>query len=161
MVIELSPNFLVWPSEWWILPHIHLPACGAPLISSIPAWDFCSFLCRLAMGMEGLQPGPGDLLPWPFYSLSTWLSPHFPPKSNSSPTSPQGDLPSSWVANNCPFSVVLVSVSSLLVCSGSYLDHHPFCFFNQSVHSLMTGPRLMLVCLSHRALHGTSVTTRW
>lgn len=120
--------------------------------TATPAWGISLLLCRLAVGTDGLQLGPRNLLSWPFYILPAQLHLNFPSKTNSNPTGPWGNLLSSWTTSNCPSSVILISFSSLLICSGSYLDCHSFYLLDHSVHTLMSGPPL--VCFFHRALNG-------
>lgn len=61
----------------------------------------CLFVVpQVAMGFYGLHPGPRDLLPRPFYILSTWLCPDFPSKPYSGPTNPWGSLSCSQAASD-------------------------------------------------------------
>lgn len=103
MVIELGPHFLVWPSRWWNLIHVHPAALGGPCTPPTPAWDVSSLS---AMCTYGLHPGSGDLWPQPFYILSAWLSPNLPP-------TPGQVLPVPREAS-CPLRLPVIALSLLL-----------------------------------------------
>lgn len=84
-------------------------------------------LRRLAMGTNGLQAGPGNLLPRPFYFLSAQVPAFLQSPLQALPVQEKVCHPLRWL----PF-LWLSFPSAILVCPGRYLDHHLFCLLNLS-----------------------------